>query len=72
MTEGKAAIFKWFGDIEAWPLCLDTQDVDEIIAVVNAVALAALFNALRVLLSPSCPLKEGAVTLDVRLSWSLA
>ena len=36
--EGKAALFKRFGDIDAWPLCLDTQDVDEIITVVHAVA----------------------------------
>jgi malate dehydrogenase (oxaloacetate-decarboxylating) len=36
--EGKAALFKRFGDIDAWPLCLDTQDVDEIVKVVHAVA----------------------------------
>jgi malate dehydrogenase (oxaloacetate-decarboxylating) len=38
VMEGKAALFKRFGDIDAWPLCLDTQDVDEIITVVKAVA----------------------------------
>ena len=38
VMEGKAALFKRFGDIDAWPLCLDTQDVDEIIAVARAVA----------------------------------
>jgi malate dehydrogenase (oxaloacetate-decarboxylating) len=38
VMEGKAALFKRFGDIDAWPLCLDTQDVDEIIMVVRAVA----------------------------------
>ena len=38
VMEGKAALFKRFGDIDAWPLCLDTQDTDEIIAVVRAVA----------------------------------
>ena len=38
VMEGKAALFKRFGDIDAWPLCLDTQDVDEIVAVVRAVA----------------------------------
>ena len=36
--EGKAALFKRFGDIDAWPLCLDTQDVDEIVKVVHAIA----------------------------------
>ncbi len=38
VMEGKAALFKRFAEIDAWPLCLDTQDVDEIIAVVKAVA----------------------------------
>ncbi len=38
VMEGKAALFKRFAGIDAWPLCLDTQDVDEIIAVVRAVA----------------------------------
>jgi malate dehydrogenase (oxaloacetate-decarboxylating) len=38
VMEGKAALFKRFGDIDAWPLCLDTQDVDEIIKVVRAIA----------------------------------
>ena len=38
VMEGKAALFKRFAGIDAWPLCLDTQDTDEIIAVVKAVA----------------------------------
>jgi malate dehydrogenase (oxaloacetate-decarboxylating) len=38
VMEGKAALFKRFGDIDAWPLCLDTQDIDEIITVVRAIA----------------------------------
>ncbi len=38
VMEGKAALFKRFGDIDAWPLCLDTQDTDEIITVVRAVS----------------------------------
>ena len=38
VMEGKAALFKRFAGIDAWPLCLDTQDVDEIIMVVKAVA----------------------------------
>jgi malate dehydrogenase (oxaloacetate-decarboxylating) len=38
VMEGKAALFKRFADIDAWPLCLDTQETDEIIAVVKAVA----------------------------------
>ena len=38
VMEGKAALFKRFAGIDAWPLCLDTQDTEEIIAVVRAVA----------------------------------
>jgi len=38
VMEGKAALFKRFANIDAWPICLDTQDVDEIVAVVKAIA----------------------------------
>ena len=38
VMEGKAALFKRFAGIDAWPLCLDTQDTEEIIAVVKAIA----------------------------------
>lgn len=38
VMEGKAALFKTFGGIDAWPLCLDTQDVDQIVETVAAVA----------------------------------
>jgi malate dehydrogenase (oxaloacetate-decarboxylating) len=38
VMEGKAALFKRFGDIDAWPICLDTQVVDEIVLVVRAIA----------------------------------
>jgi malate dehydrogenase (oxaloacetate-decarboxylating) len=38
VMEGKAALFKRFGDIDAFPICLDTQDVDEIVAAVKAIA----------------------------------
>jgi malate dehydrogenase (oxaloacetate-decarboxylating) len=36
--EGKAALFKRFANIDAWPICLDTQDVDQIVATVAAIA----------------------------------
>ncbi|MQY15761.1 NAD-dependent malic enzyme [Streptomyces sp. RB5] len=38
VMEGKAALFKRFAGIDAWPLCLDTQDTDEIVAIVKAIA----------------------------------
>jgi len=36
--EGKAALFKRFANIDAWPICLDTQDTDRIVDVVAAIA----------------------------------
>jgi malate dehydrogenase (oxaloacetate-decarboxylating) len=38
VMEGKAALFKRFAGIDAFPICLDTQDVDEIVATVKAIA----------------------------------
>ncbi len=38
VMEGKSVLFKEFADIDAIPICLDTQDVDEIVAVVKAIA----------------------------------
>jgi malate dehydrogenase (oxaloacetate-decarboxylating) len=38
VMEGKAALFKRFAGIDAWPLCLDTQDVDEIVRTVQVIA----------------------------------
>ena len=38
VMEGKAALFKRFADIDAWPICLDTQDVDEIVRTVQLIA----------------------------------
>ena len=38
VMEGKAALFKRFAGIDAWPLCLDTQDVDSIVTIVKAIA----------------------------------
>jgi malate dehydrogenase (oxaloacetate-decarboxylating) len=38
VMEGKAALFKRFADIDAFPICLDTQDVDEIVQCVKAIS----------------------------------
>ena len=38
VMEGKAMLFKEFGGVDAFPICLDTRDVDEIVAVVRALA----------------------------------
>jgi malate dehydrogenase (oxaloacetate-decarboxylating) len=36
--EGKAALFKRFADVDAWPICIDSQDVDEIVRTVQLIA----------------------------------
>ena len=38
VMEGKAALFKRFADIDAFPICLDTTDVEEIIRTVKAIS----------------------------------
>jgi malate dehydrogenase (oxaloacetate-decarboxylating) len=38
VMEGKALLFKRFADIDAWPVCLATQDVDEIVRIVQCIA----------------------------------
>jgi len=38
VMEGKAMLFKEFADINAFPICLDTKDVDQIVATVKAIA----------------------------------
>src|SRR5215204_7428982 len=38
VMEGKAMLFKEFAAVDAFPLCLSTQDPDEIVATVKAVA----------------------------------
>ena len=38
VMEGKCALFKTFGGVNAVPLCLDTQDVDEIVETVKCLA----------------------------------
>ncbi len=38
VMEGKAMLFKGFAGVDAFPLCLDTKDTDEIIATVKNIA----------------------------------
>jgi len=38
VMEGKAALFKRFADVDAWPICLDTQDTEEIIRTIQLIA----------------------------------
>jgi malate dehydrogenase (oxaloacetate-decarboxylating) len=38
VMEGKSALFKRFAGIDAWPICLDTQDTDAIVEIVKAIS----------------------------------
>jgi malate dehydrogenase (oxaloacetate-decarboxylating) len=54
VMEGKAALFKRFGDVDAWPVCLDTQDTEEIIRTVTALAPVYAGINLEDIAAPRC------------------
>jgi malate dehydrogenase (oxaloacetate-decarboxylating) len=54
VMEGKAALFKRFADVDAWPVVLDTQDTEEIIKVVCAIAPAYGGINLEDIAAPRC------------------
>jgi len=54
VMEGKAALFKTFAGIDAWPLCLDTQDVEQIIETVAAISPGFAGINLEDIAAPRC------------------
>lgn len=54
VMEGKAMLFKSFAGVDAYPLVLDTQDADEIVATVKAIAPAFGGINLEDIASPKC------------------
>ncbi|MFZ5827893.1 MAG: malic enzyme-like NAD(P)-binding protein [Bacillota bacterium] len=54
VMEGKAMLFKQFADVDAFPICLDTKDPEEIIRIVKA--LAPTFGGINLedISSPRC------------------
>ncbi|GAA1199256.1 NAD-dependent malic enzyme [Prauserella alba] len=54
VMEGKAALFKKFADVDAWPVCLDTQDTEEIIRTVRALAPVYAGINLEDIAAPRC------------------
>ncbi|HET6643157.1 MAG TPA: NAD-dependent malic enzyme [Gaiellaceae bacterium] len=54
VMEGKAVLFKEFGSVDAWPVCLATTDVDEIVRTV--VAIAPVFGGINLedISAPRC------------------
>ncbi|MGF1647394.1 MAG: NAD-dependent malic enzyme [Kineosporiaceae bacterium] len=54
VMEGKAVLFKRFAGIDAFPLCLDTQDTEEIIRTVKAIAPVFAGINLEDIAAPRC------------------
>jgi malate dehydrogenase (oxaloacetate-decarboxylating) len=54
VMEGKAALFKRFGGVDAWPVVLDTQDSDRIVEIVRAIAPAYGGINLEDIAAPRC------------------
>ena len=54
VMEGKACLFKEFGGIDAWPICLNTKNTDEIVLIVKA--LEPTFGAINLedISAPRC------------------
>jgi malate dehydrogenase (oxaloacetate-decarboxylating) len=67
VMEGKAALFKRFAGIDAWPLCLDTQDPDAIVEIVRAVSPGFAGINLEDISAPRCFEIEARLrdTLDI-------
>ena len=54
VMEGKCVLFKEFGDVNAVPICLDTQDTEEIIATIKNIAPAFGGINLEDIAAPRC------------------
>ena len=54
VMEGKCVLFKEFGDVNAVPICLDTQDTEEIIATIKNIAPAFGGINLEEISAPRC------------------
>lgn len=54
VMEGKAMLFKQFADVDAFPICLDTKDPDEIVSIVKAISPAFGGINLEDISSPRC------------------
>jgi len=65
VMEGKAVLFKEFADVDAFPICLDTKDEDEIVRVVEAIAPAFGGINLEDISAPRC------FSIEARLRESL-
>lgn len=67
VMEGKAALFKLFADIDAIPLCLNTQDVDEVVETVKR--LEPTFGAINLedISAPNCFIIEERLKKEMKI-----
>lgn len=65
VMEGKAILFKEFADVDAFPICLKTQDTEEIINIVKNISTSFGGINLEDIASPKC------VTIERRLKEEL-
>ena len=65
VMEGKAMLFKEFGGVDAFPVCLDTKDPDEIVAAVKAIAPAFGGINLEDISAPRCFKIESRLKLEL-------
>lgn len=54
VMEGKAALFKKLADIDAWPICLDAHDPDEIVGIIRALVPGFAGINLEDIAAPRC------------------
>ena len=67
VMEGKAALFKAFGGVDAFPICLDTQDADEIVEIVKAIAPGFGGINLEDISSPRCFVIEERLVNELNI-----
>jgi malate dehydrogenase (oxaloacetate-decarboxylating) len=67
VMEGKAVLFKSFANVDAFPICLDTKDVDEIVRAVELIAPSFGGINLEDIAAPRCYEIENRLkkTLDI-------
>ena len=54
VMEGKAALFRRFGGLDAWPICLDASTPDEVVDAVRAIAPGFAGINLEDIAAPDC------------------
>ena len=66
VMEGKALLFKELADIDAWPICVDAHEADEIIAIVRAIAPTFGGINLEDIAAPKCfEVEEGLQDIGI-------